>query len=95
MSQPSQIRIKQSCKTENRFGNFFAVHIIDFPIKSTCSETGANSTTGSHIKWIFHLMPFLMLFTNIIIASTANSDLSTFDLLKMTYIQGHYKSVIV
>ena len=43
-------------------------------------KTGANSITGFHIKWIYNLMPFL--FTNIIIASAANSDLSTFWPLK-------------
>ena len=39
--------------------------------------------TGFCIKWIYHLMPFFMLFTKIIIASTLNSDLSTF--LALTY----------
>ena len=61
-------------------------------------KTGANSITGFHIKLIYHLMPVFILFTNIIIASITNSDLSTFsplDLLKMTYKWGHYKYVIV
>ena len=30
------------------------------------------------IKWTYHSMPFFMFFTNIIIASIANSNLSTF-----------------
>ena len=56
-------------------------------------KIGINSITSFHIKWIYHLMPFLMLFTNIIIASTANPDWSTFWPLKndlnLGYIFSH------
>jgi len=52
----------------------------------------ANSITGFHIKWIYHSMPFFMLFTNIIIASTRNSDLSTFWPLKNDLNMGYKKA---
>jgi len=38
--------------------------------------------TDLSIKWTYDLMPFFIFFTNIIIASTANSNLSTFWALK-------------
>jgi len=57
-------------------------------------KIGANSITGFHIKWIYHLMPVLMLFTYIIIAFTANSDLNIFWPLKNDLNMGYKKSVI-
>ena len=47
--------------------------------------------TDLPIKQTYHSMPFFMFFTNIIIASTANSNLSTFELLKMMNFQLKYE----
>ena len=60
---------------------------------SYLSKFIANSITGFCIKWIYHLMPFFMLFTNIIIASTGNSDLSTCWPLKNDLNMGYKKGL--
>ena len=52
----------------------------------------ANHITGFRMKIIYHSMPFFMLFTNIIIASTANSDLSTFLALNNGEFSKNYDS---
>ena len=60
-----------------------------------CKKIGkiiAVHITGFPVTWIYHLMPFLMLFTNMIIASTLNWDLSAFAALKNDQFSINYDS---